>query len=244
MLTIVLPFRNREKDKLERCLYTLTKQINNYPIVLVDYGSDESSKAVLKELSSRYLFQLITVAADKWKKTHASNIGLRSVSTKYVLFSDVDMIYAPNFTKVIVEELDKGQRIVTCNCFYLSKEETAKLIMPIDWRNYRPSIYQTSGETAVGACLAMTTAWVKDVGGFDEQYLGWGREDYDLLCRAKLAGLTHTWITSSTTFYHQWHERSDWKMDEDAVRKNVRHFDEFTTEKQLISRNPNGWGIV
>ena len=244
MLTIVLPFRNRDKQKLEHCLYTLTHQIRNYPIILVDYGSDDTHKKILVELSSKYDFKIITVSALEWKKTHASNIGLKSVETKYVLFSDVDMIFAPNFTDAVLKALEGGHQVVTCNCFYLPKGETLKLTMPLVWSEYRPSIEQTSGDTAVGACLAVETAWAKSVGGFDEAYKGWGREDVDLLTRAKLAGLIHTWITSHTVFYHQWHENSDWKRDKQGIEANARHFEEFTFKKKLIPRNPNGWGIV
>jgi GT2 family glycosyltransferase len=242
MITVVLPYRNRDKLRLDNCLGSLAGQAVGHSIILVDYGSDAESKAILKKLPSVYpSLKIITVAAEKWKKTHANNIGLREVSSKYVLFSDIDMCFQFNFLQEIQKELELGSRIVTCKCFYLPRSETRGLFLPIDWPTYNPQIEQISGETAVGACLAVETAWAKS---FDESYRGWGREDYDFLSRAKLAGLTHVWVTNRTRFFHQWHPPLEWKLDKEAILANTRYFDEVTVKQQLIVRNPNGWGLL
>lgn len=242
MITVVLPYKNRDEQRLNNCFYTLSHQTVLPKIVLIDYGSDPEFQKILKKIASKYSCSIHRVSQEKWKKTHANNIGLKKVSTKYVLFSDVDMIYKPNFIEEALKSLEE-KTIITCRCSYLSKNETYGLTMPIDWKTYKPVIDQVSGETAVGACLATSTEWMKSVGGFDEEYLGWGREDYDMLCRAKSAKLYQIGIEEKTSFYHQWHLPSDWKKDKETIIANARYFDKVTIKKQTIVRNLQGWGL-
>ena len=244
MLTVVLPYKDRDEQRLNNCLYTLFHQTVQPKVLLVDYGSTPEFQKIVKKVTAEYASSSLYVPIENWKKTHANNIGLKKVSTKYVLFSDVDMIYKPNFIETVLKMLEREKAIVTCKCSYLSKNETRGLIMPIDWKTYKPVIDQVSGETAVGACLAMNTEWMQSIGGFDEKFSGWGREDVDVLCRAKSAKLCQIGIEESTSFFHQWHLPSDWKKDKEAITANARYFDEVTIKKQIIVRNQEGWGLL
>jgi predicted glycosyltransferase involved in capsule biosynthesis len=244
MLTIVLPYKDRDEQRLNNCLYTLFHQTVQSKVLLVDYGSSPEFQKIAKKVTAEYAFSYFYIPIENWKKTHANNIGLRKVSTNYVLFSDVDMIYKPNFIETVLKMLERERAIVTCKCFYLSKNETRGLRMPIDWKTYKPVIDQTSGETAVGACLGVETDWIKNIGGFDEKFSGWGREDVDVLIRAKLSKLVQIGIEERTGFYHQWHLVSDWKKNKEAITSNAQYFDEMTIKKQMIFRNQEGWGLL
>jgi len=83
------------------------------------------------------------------------------------------------------------------------------------------------------------SGWEK-VRGFDESYVGWGSEDFDLLTRVKKANMKVRWIGESNEaimLFHQPHER-DTKRDLEYQKKNQKLLRLIKDYKV----NPNGWG--
>ena len=60
------------------------------------------------------------------------------------------------------------------------------------------------------------------VNGFDERYVGWGREDHDLSLRLQIAGVRGRSVIAAARAFHQWHPRAPIpEHDEDEVRPSV-----------------------
>ena len=77
--------------------------------------------------------------------------------------------------------------------------------------------------------------------GFDEAYIGWGSEDFDLLTRAKYAGLKIKWLGQSLDtimLFHQHHARPNLQKDLEYQEENKK----LLANIRSYSVNPHGWG--
>ncbi len=56
-------------------------------------------------------------------------------------------------------------------------------------------------------CQAVRRDRVVSIGGFDEEYIGWGFEDNDFSERLDMSGVVRRW-SPNVRVKHQWHESS------------------------------------
>lgn len=61
-------------------------------------------------------------------------------------------------------------------------------------------------------CQAAHLADVKEIGGFDEEYEGYGFDDDDFALRMQASGVTYQWANDVVT-QHQWHTIPDKKVE-------------------------------
>ncbi|MCM8774478.1 MAG: glycosyltransferase [Candidatus Omnitrophica bacterium] len=112
-ISIVIPTYNR-REKLKRCLESLFKQEypkDNFEIIVVDDGSYDGTKEMLRELSLRhsnlrYLFQLHKGPAA------ARNLGIKEARAEIVGFTDNDCIINNDWVKKMVE-LHRAEESIT-----------------------------------------------------------------------------------------------------------------------------------
>ena len=108
-ITVLYGVKNRAGYKLRNSLDSIRNQ--NYPqelinILVVDYGSDDEHLSEIKVLCDKYDAQLVqTNISSNWNKAHCMNIGIKQISTKFLLSSDVDIIFAKNYLSTIVDKL-------------------------------------------------------------------------------------------------------------------------------------------
>lgn len=223
-ITIVMVIKNRDRIRFERCLQSLSEQTYPCKVTVVDYGSQEVNVQWEREIVSKFKnVKLIEVTRDTdiFNKSRALNIGFKDATTKYILSSDIDIIYSPNFVEEVMKVLvAKPKSIVLCQKIDLDKEGKE---------------VETHEPSASGSCIGIETDWIEKVHGYDEFYTFWGREDNDLVDRAIADGYSIVWITDKTKIWHQWHEL--------AIRPSL---DDNTWYYQIpskpIVRNFNQWG--
>jgi hypothetical protein len=76
----------------------------------------------------------------------------------------------------------------------------------------------------------MAEGWSK-IGGFDEQYQGYGAEDTDFAMLAQQAGVELTWVGGASAF-HQWHP---------TASPPVRHLDDILRNGALFATRWGWW---
>jgi len=245
LLTIVFGYKNRDLLRVKRCLDSLGSQsYQGFKVILVDYGSEPDISKKVSELVGTFDFCQYIFSETRgwpWNRSRALNIGIRLSRTKYVMTSDIDLIFDPEFVAQCIKQA--GDNIALhAGCFYLPKNfnKWSRL------SSLTPTFKQSIPE-ALGLVLCLTQENYEKVSGFDEFYQFWGVEDRDIEHRLNFSGIETKWLDhSESRLYHQWHPINNnltfsflpvgfWEEMEMYFGKNFKH-----PIRNLI----DGWGEV
>ena len=243
-LTIIIGFRNREPERVRRCLQSLANQtIDDFTVIFVDYGSQPPLTRYIQSVVESYpLCQYVYThtAGWSWNRSRALNIGFQLAETEYVLFSDVDIIFSPNFVETVYKA-QTGDAVIGCAPHFLPEELT-------DYRNLDKYIrVLPHGRSAhVGVCLCAPSSAIRELQGFDERFEYWGLEDSDIHRRALSLGLRECWIHEKTAIFHQWHPiRRGGVLSSFQGSFQERWLDPYYNRSKLkLVCNPSGWGMI
>ena len=204
MTTIILTYRNRKINIIEKCLNSLDLQsVKDFKVILVNYGSLLEYSNSLLECVNKYKFiKLINcdVQEQLWNKCRAINIALRQCETPYVFVGDVDMVYHPNFIKTL-NNLKSDTISTFFQVGFLSESESK---LEKNFNDYNISFKSDEGATGM---TFFKTDVLKSINGFDEFYHGWGSEDTDVHLRLRNAGFKVEYYDKEVLMLHQWHAK-------------------------------------
>lgn len=198
-ISIIIGFRNRELERVKNSLDSIANQtLKGFELIFIDYGSENSFAAPIKELLSRYEFARYYYSDTRgwfWNRAHALNMGLSYATGQIILFSDIDLIFESDFLSKVAA-LDYTKFFYTFSSYYLPEHS--------DWQQLTVNAHDFP-ENYVGLC-AVNSEQVKSIGGFDEYYMVWGVEDDDLYYRLNKSGLVRKEQPAyNFKVYHQWH---------------------------------------
>jgi hypothetical protein len=210
-LQIVIPLRDRAGQRLDNCLRSLAWQDGNdcLDVTISDYGSNAAVRGEIAEAGARHGARVVhTETTAPWSRSRALNIGIRAGASRHVLCTDVDMLFAADFTATALSALREAPgRLVVCDCHDLPRTAATAELTRSDFDRLR-SVAERRATGGTGACHAADRSLFEQLRGYDEAYLHWGYEDADLLARAQAVGADVHSIATSTTMLHQWHPRA------------------------------------
>ena len=244
-LSVVIALRDRGGVRLDNCLRSLRWQdvpSEEVELLLSDFGSDDAHQTELQRLAETHEARVLrTDTKETWNKSRALNIGIRAARGRYVLCTDCDMVFAPNFLSTLLEtqRAEDDGAFVLCQSRDLpesmaerrwSREDVDTLISRSSYR----------ARQGTGACQMATRTFFEALRGYDEGYKGWGQEDSDMTYRATRAGLAIRWVEEGTAMMHQWHpsNRTRW-----PIQKTLNDL-RFHLTKRKITKNSKGWGLA
>lgn len=214
MISVIIPVMggNRQKN-LASCLYFLRKQeYKAIEVILVEQigcslGSFDSSKPLYKHA---HVDKYITIEDKKNRKFNQpwmSNVGAKLAKGDVLLFYDVDLVIAPTYIKSVMD-FNKPFFFAWNKIFHLTENvsnkirNTKKLI-----RDPNAVVYTPGRKTYAGYSVAVERDFFfKKLGGYSENYLGWGGNDNDISARA--FHLLRSEYKCPHNIYHLWHPRS------------------------------------
>lgn len=243
-LTLVAGFRDREIPRLERWLDSLSTQtFRGFSAILVDYGSarpvaEAARAAVERRGFCRYVYS--DTRGRPWSRSCALNIGGRLAKSDYLLTTDIDMVFPPEFLAAAMARAGDG-RLVHAWCTFLPRGFD-------DWANvaaYRDLLPAAATRRALGGCQCLPLATFHEICGFDEYYQYWGVEDRDLADRLETLGLEESEVPDRLPMFHQWHPAGNDKVD-DWMPAGLwaRMNDHYRRHQGRVERNAAGWGGV
>ncbi|MCB0340480.1 MAG: glycosyltransferase, partial [Bdellovibrionales bacterium] len=243
-LTVVIPARNLDEDRIERCLRSIRSNQDQTltEIIVSDFGSHPGKLPALRKLCERYHARLIeNKTVSRWNRARVLNIAIRNCRTPWIMFTDADMIFGSE----LIPMWREYRKQFGDNTMYLAQckklPPISDLPLHIDANAYNSlksvgRVFSTDGH---GGCQVLRTSWLIKVRGFNENYEVWGAEDNDLSYRAHLDGIATVWMQPGKLL-HQWHLKSAPKEWRD---KNRAKYMELLSQPALVVNDEN-WGSI
>lgn len=242
-LSIVFGFRDRDVKRVERCLVSLSQQtFTDFEVLFVDYGSQSQTAQAVRKVVEQYDFAHYIYTETRgyaWNRSHALNIGGKQASGDYLMTTDVDMIYPPDFLDVFMAHAADNLEI-----------HIAPHLLPenfSDWANtnsYRDK-FETGTNSMRGACQMIASRVFHEMRGYDEYYRYYGVEDRDMSHRLRLMGIEEKWLNDKTAMFHQWHPSADYEtrtIMPDTIWSAMQiHYQVHLND---IVRNDSNWGQI
>jgi predicted glycosyltransferase involved in capsule biosynthesis len=256
MLTITASNRDRldlNKNITKFFIRSLENQTTqNFEVLIADGGSKNFEE--LKEyFDSRGCFPLIRIVqeplGEKFERARLNNVGIRNATTPYIMTTDVDMFYGPKFVEQITRNLASDVFIESRTMYWKGNHTKRIYNGELDPFNDLKSCKNgriKKRTTAGGSQTAHIDQWTK-VRGFDEEFIGWGSEDFDLLTRMLRSGVKVKWVgesRESINLFHQHHGKPDIKGDLACQNENKKLLNRAMSGKRPYMANPNGWGGI
>lgn len=251
--TVLIGIRNRTDHRLGLALRSIREQ--QYPsalvrAVVVDYGSEPAAAEHTAAVCHEYDASLVRVeTTGVWSRARCLNIGIRRIGTKFLLTSDVDIVFSPSYVAEAVQALRESPLSVVCSSMLDLPEHTgdALRMASASKSSLRLDELKQSSLSRYNwgfhPSIAMTyTAFYRYIRGYDEFYELWGSEDDDLFGRLIKLGLERRVLTSHDAFYlHQWHPKYENIPAEGRAHVVARNA-ERRRRTQTIVRNDASWG--
>ena len=243
-LAVIIPVRNRAGIRLANCLRSLRwQQVDSarIEIIISAFGSSADCRPSIDSLALEHQATVVVTDTNEvWNRSRALNIGIQASQAPWLLCTDVDMIFAPNFVSTILKTHHQSERLsmIHCDCLDLPSDLPLRAWDSQDYSRLHKSCVRRE-VVATGACQSTCRSFFFYAQGYDEKYTYWGHEDRDMTNRAQAYGLDLVWISDRTSMLHQWHPT----MKRDRIwQYRFNKFRYYLTKRQVI-KNRDGWGI-
>jgi len=193
-------------------------------VIVADDGSGEETRVLIDNYTSNFPIPLI----HSWQEDYgfraaaSRNKAIVKSNSKYIVLIDGDMILHKDFIKDHKKNAKKnyfiqGGRVLlkknnTNNFSFFSRTlENRKNTIHSDILS---QIFSTKQDTLKGIKTCNMSFFKDDcikVNGFNEDFVGWGREDSEFIVRLFNRGIHRKTIKFNCIAYHIWHDENSRK---------------------------------
>jgi len=215
-ITVIAMTWNRDVYRLSNLLWILAHQsLVPDQVIIVDQSPDQIMQLAALQVCDDYSVAHVSMPSDTFSMPKAFNKGLELVTSEYVMFTGIDMMFSEDFIKILSQRLSPNSFVNAMMGYYPEHFFMGNDNFFDHWgaitRLCDPSLITRA--LSPGACQAMSTSWIRMVNGYDERYSGGlGGIDDEMRSRAVKCGLNITWIEwGESQVIHQWHKESPLK---------------------------------
>lgn len=170
MLTIVMPyFENPGMLRLQygNWLAWPGKYRNRLKVIIVDDGSPEDPASNVPRPYGLPELEIYRVLEDRpWRQNGAKNIGAHVAPDGWLLLTDMDHMVAPETASALFKAIDKGQL----------DEGTAYMLDRIEADTGKPTLGRDGNPKPHPNSFLMTREMYWRIGGYDEEFTGYGTD--------------------------------------------------------------------
>lgn len=186
-IDVVICIRDREQERVERCVKYLRKCENIKNIFVMD----NSLVTPITPFEGAEVIRL--EYSDYWNKSWVLNKGIKLCKSQYIMTIDVDIILSEEILNKIVDFLGERNVIFNKNILRLKQFNICE-----DYQTMLKSSYPWFPEAkkrvyhdANGGIQVMPLGWIESVNGYDENAgLLWGGMDNRVFEQAVLDGMS------------------------------------------------------
>lgn len=205
---MLIPYRNRGKEVVQKCLQAL--QVQDYPdfeVILLDYGSHEEISQEINTLCAKY-DRVHYVYSDArgyfWSCSQAFNQALGYARGVYLLMLDVDLIVPTYFLNFCLENCAKTEFLIF-KVLYLPQDFKEWNLLSLQPEKY---LHQEHSDYGGLGNIFVKKEYFLQTGGYDTFYRVWGEEDRDMVRQLEKVGLKPKKIEpGQLPIFHQWHPK-------------------------------------
>jgi GT2 family glycosyltransferase len=222
-------------------------------IIVADDGSRQETRELIDAISKEFNFPIIHCWQEDigFRLSRSRNNAIIASHCDYVIFIDGDVIVHKNFvrdhlkysqrrtfvngsrvllSKSLSDNLLKGELKELGIRFLKEKNNINGLRIPfLHWLIKGP---QNSIERIKGCNMAFWRADLIEVNGFDESFVGWGREDSDMAARLLNLGIKRFNLKFLAICYHLYHAQ----QSRDRLTKNDELLKEVIESKAIVAK--------
>ena len=264
-VSVVIPYY-REQDALDLVLAGLSVQTHpatRLQVVIADDGSPEPPRI---HPVARTLEPVVVRQEDRgFRAAAARNLGLTRCDGEVIVFLDGDTVPGPDYIArisrlpaLLPDAMVGGRRrhvdLTEWTPEALLQWYSGERDAPREWpepewllQEYRRTddllrIDPRSFTFLIGAVLAGHRDLVQAIGGFDETFVGYGGEDYDVTYRAWAAGGVLAYVPDAVA----WHHGPEWAVREQdpAYRREQKNRETMLLAQRIPEPGTRGTGQV
>lgn len=228
---------------LELCLLSV-KQQSQLPteVIIADDGSGNDTRKLIEEFQKDFPVPLVHLWQEDegFQLAKVRNKGIVKASGEYIIQIDGDLVLHKDFVRdhlyfaepgyfasgsriLMSEELSKNileKKNVNISIFSKGIKNFFNGIHFILLSKLFATRYKSNDPYYVKGCnMAFWKVDLYKVNGYNEAFVGWGREDSELAIRLINSGLKKKYLKFSGIVFHTWHKESDRGFDEENTRK-------------------------
>lgn len=180
ILTVIIPTYNRADLLIEAIKSVLHQSFTQYEIIVVDDGSVDSTKDLIKNYSNHVIYIPIPHSGLPAK---ARNVGVENAKGKYIAFLDSDDQWCEDKLEKQIKMLQEHANIglICSNAFIIDNSSKSRLFFPYDTFNSKRDYYGLIKDNFIitSSCIVKKEL-LERVGPFSEDNILRGIEDYNL----------------------------------------------------------------
>lgn len=217
-VAIVIPVRNGLKF-FKLCFHSLLSFTDHpYLLSVIDHLGDLATKKYFRAMHANHQVYLHRYDEEAFNFSAEINFGAREAlkfpQVKYVLALNADTVVEPFWLSKMMAVMESDPKIGVVgpmsNRAIPEQMDAARRNMP------------TPTQRVSGFCMLIRRETFEQVGGFDEDFVGGGFEDWDFCERAQRAGW-HNMVDGATHIHHFYRQFRHHEYD-DAMRANEDRF--------------------
>jgi predicted glycosyltransferase involved in capsule biosynthesis len=215
----VIPLRDIGRAN---CIETVIQNVRaqRFPVVQIII-SEQDDKEILDKSKMPcvdYIFSKNPRPDLPFSKSQAFNDGVKLAKNNNLILHDADMLVRGDYTSIMNDLLNKHESVhIGLNVCYMTKESTDKIVS-----EYKINEKNVLSDRVVnyyeGGSLGIRKDIYIKIGGFDEEFIGYGCEDCEFFYRMKNA--TDLFNERTIDLFHLWHGRTTgWEKYHEANKK-------------------------
>lgn len=217
-VTYIIPFRNINRgDAITTVVRNIKAQrFPEIEIVLVEQDDETRLRSNVFD-SIKYALVPGSKSGQPFTKAIAFNKGVSIASFRKIILQDADMLVKANYTETIAELLRHHDAVhVGKNVLYLTQESSTNTIQSGKLeKEYH--VERTVGYFE-GGSVGITINSYMQIGGFNEDFIGYGNEDTEFYGRLAGGGIKFHSVRTEDLI-HLWHARTDKWVEYHRINK-------------------------
>ena len=177
LLSIVIPCYNDWQFVAQSIESAINQTYQNKEIIVVDDGSDNRTKEVLKKLESK-ITRLIT--QENKGQSRARNVGISVARGDYILILDSDDFFAPEFAEKAIKVIENSIDIKIVTCF-VNRVAINATHLEVFKPHGGDILDFLNDNAAIGTSMFRRKDW-EEIEGYDESMTS-GFEDWEFFIR-------------------------------------------------------------
>lgn len=176
--------------------------------------------------------------SEPFNRSQAINNAAKEATRNVFVIADADVIYNPKMVVQAIQLLEKHAWIIPFSKFLdVSKSSTEKLLMsspqwPLLMEMDYEDRYKNKNYKSISSLVVVTRDNFNMVGGFDERFEGWGREDNAF--RDAMNTICGPYKRIKNQFlYHLWHPRTK-SQGNPNFKKNHRLYKQYSKRRGMV----------